>query len=164
MPYDVGDRLAQGPGEGGLALLRDADEAGRFGGQVGGDAGRGQGDPGTGEFGAQAGTSVAGDGLAYVHQGLAADLLDVGDLLGQGCLVRLPGQHQAGQLALERDQGEGVAEQVVQVPGQAQALLVGGELGDGGAGLAQGDGRPDEFAHAGHGEAAEQGRDEEPDR
>lgn len=132
VPYDVGDGLAQRPRQGGLALLGHTVEA-RLGGQFGGDAGRGQGDPGTGALGVQAGTAVAGDGLPYVDEGLAADLLDVGDLLGR--LVGAVGQHPPGQLALQRDQGQRVAEQVVQVPGQAQALLVGGELGGfGGAG------------------------------
>lgn len=55
-----------------------------------------------------------------------------------------------------------MAEEVVQVAGEPQPLLVGGEVGDGGAGLAQRDRRTDEFAYAGHGEAAEQGGDEQP--
>ena len=106
---------------------------------------------------AEAGAAVAGDGLPYVDECLAADLLDVGDLLGR--LVGLVGEHAAGELALERDQRERVAEQVVQVAGEAQPLLVGGELGDGGARLAQFDGRTDELPHARHREPAEQRRD-----
>ncbi len=71
------------------------------------------------------------------------------------------GEHAARQLALQGDQGERVAEQVVQVAGEAQPFLVGGELGDGGAGLAQRDGGPDQFAHAGHREAAQQRREQQ---
>lgn len=117
-------------------------------------AGGGERGAGSGQFAGEGEASVAGDGVAYVHQGLAADPFDVGDL--EGRLFRMAGEHPPGQFALQGDQRERVAEQVVQVTGEAQALLVGGELRHRGASLTQLHGGAYQLAYAGHGESAEQ--------
>jgi hypothetical protein len=43
--------------------------------------------------------------------------------------VWLLGKQPAGELALERDEGEAVAEKVVQIPGEPEPLLVDGHPG-----------------------------------
>ena len=79
--------------------------------------------------------AVAADRLAHLAERLAGDLLHVGDLGRRP--VGAVGQQPAGELGLDRDHRQRVAEQVVQVTGEALAL--GGDRGAGqlGAGLAE---------------------------
>ncbi|GAV40309.1 hypothetical protein Saa2_03198 [Streptomyces acidiscabies] len=87
-----------------------------------GDAGGREGRAGAGQFGREAALPVAGDRLADLRQGLAAHRLDVRDL-DQG-RVQVPGCQAAGGLRLHDDHREGVAQQVVQVTGEAEPLLL----------------------------------------
>ncbi len=115
MPYDVGDALAHHPAQQRLGLRRQR-RAGL--GDAGLDAGRLQEGAGAVEFRGQAALAVAGDGLADLGERLPADGLDVGGLAERG--VQVAGGEAAYGLGLDDDHGHGVAEQVVQVAGEAE--------------------------------------------
>ncbi|RIH76340.1 hypothetical protein Mterra_03888 [Calidithermus terrae] len=117
MADHVGHRLAQrhadhgllGGGEGeGLGVVLEADPGGA------------QGQPGPGELALQAPRLVALHRLAHLGGGLAADPLDLAHLAGGSSRVALG--ELGGELGLEGDDREGVAQQVVQVAGDALAL------------------------------------------
>ena len=74
---------------------------------------------------------VAADRLAHLRQRAARDRLE--SAISRGRLVRASRQQPPGQLRLERDHRQAVAEQVVQVAREAQALLGDGQLGELGA-------------------------------
>ena len=99
-------------------------------GQVGGDARRPQQLPPGGELAGERHVTVVGHGGAHVGERLPGQGLHLGDLLGRAGRVGLaePG----GQAGLHRDRGQRVTEQVVQVAGDPEALVLrgqGGELG-----------------------------------
>ncbi len=71
--------------------------------------------------------AVALDRAAYVGERVAAEPLEVGDL-GAGAFD-VDVEKLLGELGLHRDHGERVAEDVVQVAGEAGALVVDGEAG-----------------------------------
>ena len=71
--------------------------------------------------------AVALDRPAYVGERVAAEPLEVGDL-GAGAFD-VDVEELLGELGLHRDHGQRVAEDVVQVAGEAGALVVDGEAG-----------------------------------
>lgn len=75
--------------------------------------------------------TVAAGHRAHIRQRLTGDVQQRGDLLAG--LLRPAGHQAVDQLALERDRGEAVAQQVVQVPREAQPLLRDGQPGEFGA-------------------------------
>ena len=84
-------------------------------------------DPRPDQLAGQRDVAVALHGAAYVGERVAAEPLEVGDL-GAGPLD-VDVEELLGQLGLDRDHGERVAEDVVQVAGEAGALVVDGEAG-----------------------------------
>ena len=91
-------------------------------GQVGADLGGLQRRPGAGQLGRQAQLAHSVDGSAHVGEGVAGEPLDVGDL-GAGAL-RADVDEPVGELGLDGDDGQRVAEDVVQVAGHPGAFLV----------------------------------------
>ena len=89
-------------------------------GQVGGDLGGGEGGARVGQLARQRQLAIAGHGAAHVGEGVAGQPLEVEHLrLGaRGVDVHEP----CGELGLDRDHGERVAQDVVQVAGEAVAL------------------------------------------
>ena len=90
------------------------------------------------ELGVEHRLAVAADRLADLAQRVARDALDVADLGRRG--LGVVGQPPARELGLDRDDRQRVAEQVVQVAGEALALVGHGQAGDLGAGLDAGRG------------------------
>ena len=90
------------------------------------------------ELGVEPGAVVAADRLAHLAQRVARDGLDVGHV-GRSRLG-VVGQALARELGLERDDRERMAEQVVQVAGEALALVGDGQPRHLGAGVASGRG------------------------
>jgi hypothetical protein len=86
-----------------------------------GDAGRFQHLTGAAQLLVERRLPVAGDGLSHLAQGLPCDAFDIADLC-RGLLWR-GGQEASCELALQRDQGEAVAQEVVQVSREAQTLF-----------------------------------------
>ena len=84
-------------------------------------------DPRPGQLAGQGQLAVALDRTAYVGERVAAEPLEVGDL-GAGPL-EVDVEEPLGELGLHRDHGERVAEDVVQVAGEAGALVLDGEAG-----------------------------------
>ncbi len=72
--------------------------------------------------------SGAADRVADARQRFARDALDVADL--RPGAFRIAGQQAAGELALDRDQRQAVAEDVVQVTGDPIALRGDGQRGE----------------------------------
>ena len=87
-----------------------------------------QGGAGVGQLAGQGHLAVAGHGRADVGQRLPGQPLDLGDL-GLGP-VRVEPDQPAGQLGLDRDDGQRVAEDVVQVAGEPVALVLDRQPGD----------------------------------
>ena len=115
---DVGRPLAHRPGQHGLHRLRQQTGAVL---DPAGDAGGVEHLLGPDQLLAEGRLAVAGDRLAHLAQRPPRDRLGLADLLRRPLGRR--GQEPAGQFALQRDQGEAVPEQVVQVAREAQALL-----------------------------------------
>jgi hypothetical protein len=149
----VGGALADRPAERVLDLLGE-----RAGVDLGApaDAGRLQRDPRAGQLRLEGGAAIAADRLADLGERLARDPLDVGHL--GGGLLRRVRQQPAGQFALEGDQRQAVAEQVVQVPREAQPLLADRQARDLLPRGAQRDVRLDEAPEAEHRHAGRQRR------
>lgn len=124
MADGVGDGLPDHPAQQGRGLRRQRGPGLAYDGL---DAGGGERTPGPVQLGGQARLAVASDGLPDLGERLPAHRLDVTYLL-QG-RVHVPGRDPAGGLGLHDDHREGVAEQVVQVAGEAQPLLVHGGPG-----------------------------------
>src|ERR1700733_13123022 len=118
VPDDVRRALAHGPGEHGLDARVERDGS-RM--DVGLDAGGGQGHAGAGQLTLEGWLVVAADRLAHLAERFARDLLELGDLTGGGVGPRI--EEATGELGLERDDRQGVAQQVVQITGEALALL-----------------------------------------
>jgi hypothetical protein len=131
--HDVGAALPDRPRQQGVHLRWQVIRARRVHPAV--DAGRGQGPAGGGELGGQARLPVAGHRLPHLREGAAGDRFQLGDLLRRPLRVRF--ERPSGQLALERDQRQAVAEQVVQVARDPQPLLRDRHPGQLGAGLLQ---------------------------
>ena len=124
VPDHVGDALADGPGEqlaqvGGHVVGRVR--------QLGLDLGRRQRRAGAGQLTGQGQLAVALHGAAHVGQRVAGEPLEVGEL-GPGPL-RVDVEQPVGQLGLDGDHGQRVAEDVVQVAGEPGALVLDGERG-----------------------------------
>ena len=100
-----------------------------------GDAGVGQGRPDAVQLAAKLRRPVPVDRLAYLRQRLPADRLDVGGRRGGQRRVAL--DQAPYHLGLHHDQRQRVAEQVVQVAGEAQPLLGDRGLRELGARVAQ---------------------------
>ena len=124
VPDHVGDPLAHRPGEQ-LAQVRGHLVGGVR--QVGLDLGGGQRGAGPGQLAGQGQLAVALDGAAYVGERVAGEPLEVGEL-GAGPLG-VDVEQPVGELGLDRDDGQRVAEDVVQVAGEPGALVLDGELG-----------------------------------
>ena len=123
--HDVGHTLADDPPEQRIlgwleALLGSFDE------DV--EAGCHQRDARPAELGLEVHLPVAGDSLPDIAQRGAHDLLDVGQLLGRARRVAV--DQPAGKLGLERDQGQAVTEQVVEVTGDPRSLDLRGGAGN----------------------------------
>ena len=84
-------------------------------------------------------------------------LLDLGDLGERALALAALGQP-PGQAGLDGDRGQRVAEQVVQVAGDARALVLGRQPGDLGAGRGQRDVGLDDVEEAEHRERDQQDR------
>ena len=84
-------------------------------------------DPRPDQLAGERDVAVALDRAAYVGERVAAEPLEVGDL-GAGP-VDVDVEELLGELGLDRDDRERVAEDVVQVAGEAGALVVDGEAG-----------------------------------
>lgn len=125
---DVGDALADQGGEGRLELVRDACGVAVDGGA---DPGGLQDSGGVDQFGAQAGAPIAVDHGPGLLQGGAGQVGDLPDLHAR--IVVAAADQPLGELALERDDLEAVALEVVQIGGEPQPLF---RHGQGGRGLA----------------------------
>jgi hypothetical protein len=125
VPDHVRRPLAHRPGEDGVDRFRQHACLVLY---PAGDACRFEHLAGTGELLVERGPPVAGDGLADLAQGLTRHVFDVMNLCRR--LLRRRGKEPAGQLALECDEGEAVAEEVVQIPGEAQPLFADGKTGE----------------------------------
>ena len=123
--HDVGDGFADGEAEHGLFCGVELWQRG-FAGQR--YACCLQGVAGEFHFGGEALGAVAADGFADFAEGGSGGLFDVGDLLGGA--LRIAFDQASGELGFEDDDGEGVAEDVVEIAGDAFAFGYGGELFD----------------------------------
>ncbi len=92
------------------------------------DPGRIEDDLGARELAIETRLSIAANGLAHRRERLAGDLLHVGDLGPRP--VGFPRQETAGELALDGDQREAMAKNVVEVAGDPVALLGDGQRGE----------------------------------
>jgi hypothetical protein len=113
VPDDVGDRLADHPGQRLLDLLR---KPGALPEHAGLDAGRPQHGTGPGELCGQVRGAQAADDPAHLPQGVLGQLADL-EHLRDGTVLAATGQLR-GELALDRDRRERAADDVVQVPGE----------------------------------------------
>ena len=94
------------------------------------DAGGLEGEAGLLDLSGEAFAAVAADGLADFGERGAGGAFDVGDFGGGagGFIGRAASDETAGELGFEDDDREGVAEDIVEVAGDALALGDGGEL------------------------------------
>ena len=120
--HDVRDGLADGPREDGI-LGRRRGRRPTVDRRL--DPGRLEHEPGVLELALERWLARAADRVADACQRLAGDPLDIGDL-GPGS-VGVPGQQPAGELALDRDERQAVAEDVMEVAGDPVALLGDGQ-------------------------------------
>ncbi len=125
MPDHVGDALADRPAE---QRVRRGRERRAGAADRGVHAAVRQRHPGGVQFVGQAAAAVAADRLPHLVQGPPSHGLDVGGLLGRHHRVAL-GEQPDG-LRLHHHQRQRVAEQVVQVAGEAQPLARHGRLGE----------------------------------
>ncbi len=134
MPCHVGEPLAHDPPE--QLLVGDVDDVGR-GRQVRGHPRGAEQLPALGELGGEGDAAVARNGGTHLGERLTREFFDGADLLCSPPRIALA--QAVSEPGFQRDRGERVPEQVVQVAGDARALVVGGQPGDLGAGLGQGD-------------------------
>ena len=120
MAHDVGGRFAHHPGEELVDVGRQQRVAGDRDRRL--DPGGIEHLAGVADLGGERAHAVAGHRLAHLLEGAPCDLLEVVDLVTS--LVVLAALEAAtGELGLEHDHRQAVAQQVVQVAGEAQALL-----------------------------------------
>ena len=129
-------------------------------GQLGLDVGGGQRRSRAGELAGQGQLAVARDGPAHVGQRVAREALEVGDL-GPGPLD-VDVEQPVGQLGLDRDDRQRVAEDVVQVAGEAGPLVLDGQLGVLLVGTHQVDVARHHLADAEHRQRRREDREEQP--
>jgi hypothetical protein len=151
VPQHVGGGLPDHPPEDGVHRARQRLPSSR---RPERDAGRGQRRPRLGEGLGEADLPVAAHRVTDLGQRPPRGGLDVGHLLPGPDRVVL-GQP-AGELALERDQRQAVAQQVVEVTGEAQSLLGDGVADQLLAGLDQFGVDRDEVPHPAKCEAGQQ--------
>jgi hypothetical protein len=125
VPDDVGDRLPDGPGE----------QFPVAAGYLVGGAGHerlhvrgGQRRPGRGDLAGQADAAYSHGGGPHVGQGVAGQRLQVGELPAGP--VQVDVEQALRQFGLDGDHGQRVAEDVVQVVGDAGAFVLHGQVGD----------------------------------
>src|ERR1700722_1699313 len=91
-----------------------------------------QASPGTADLYVKSFSAVAGNGLPDLDEGIASSLLSFHDLVpgADQVVVGVVGQQAPGEIELHRNQGQGMAKEVVQIACDALALRFLGQACD----------------------------------